>query len=463
MKAEGARMKAACLAAATLTAMLTAAPQLPVAPRPVDSSSRARVFAFGPGPASAGVVRIEADTLYSTTRGYGVTDASNLACAAQAGGTTARIGHCSSATPFRFVVDVPEGNYRVRVTLGGDAASETTVRAESRRLMAEHVRTAAGATVTREFTVNVRTSSLAAGGAVALKSREIGAAHWDRRLTLEFGGERPSVTSIEVQPNPDATTVFLAGDSTVTDQTEEPWCAWGQMLPRFLAPDVAVANHAESGESLRSFVAERRFEKVFEQIKAGDYLFIQFAHNDQKLGSDTSSYETALRTVIADARNRGAIPVLVTSMERRRFDAAGKIVPSLEGFPDAMRRVARSEATALIDLTTMSRQFYEALGPDRTKLAFVHYPARTFPGQDEELKDDTHFNAYGGYQLARAIVEGIRRAGLGLGARLASDVATFDPAHPDAPETFALPRTLSARRAVVGDSTARVFERWPIV
>jgi lysophospholipase L1-like esterase len=287
--------------------------------------------------------------------------------------------------------------------------------------MLEHVATTRGAFVTRSSTVNIRNSRLAAGGSVSLKTREIGTAHWDDALTLEFADRRPAVAAVSIAPAPGATTVYLAGDSTVTDQTAEPYSSWGQMLPRFLAPDVAVANHAESGESLRSFVAERRLEKIFESMKAGDYLFLQVAHNDQKITSDTAAYEATARTVIADTRARRAVPVLVTSMERRRFDAAGFIVDSLAGFPEAMRRVARQEGVALVDLTLMSRKFYEALGPDRSTRAFVHYPAGSFPGQATDLKDDTHFSAYGAYELARAVVEGVKNAGLGLAARLAAE------------------------------------------
>jgi lysophospholipase L1-like esterase len=289
---------------------------------------------------------------------------------------------------------------------------------------------------------------------VALKSRETGVAHWDDALTLEFGDRHPAIAAVEIAPAADVTTVFLAGDSTVTDQTSEPWSSWGQMLPRFFGPDVAVANHAESGESLRSFVAERRLEKIFDLIRPGDYLFLQFAHNDQKLGSDTGFYETTLRSVMTDTRRRGAIPVLVTSMQRRRFDTRGAIVNSLEGFPEAMRRVARQEGAALIDLTAMSQRFFEALGPEGSKRAFVHYPAATFPGQAAELKDDTHVNAYGAYELARAVIEGIRSAGLGLASTLASDVAPFDPAHPDSPDTWSLPASPSSK---AGGETARVL------
>ena len=280
---------------------------------------------------------------------------------------------------------------------------------------------------------------------MALKSREIGAAHWDAALTLEFADSRPAVAAVEIAPAPDTTTVFLAGDSTVTDQTSEPYSSWGQMLPRFFAPDIAVANHAESGESLRSFVAERRFEKIFDLIKPGDYLFLQFAHNDQKLGSDTAPYEALLRSVVADTRERGAVPVLVTSMQRRRFDSRGSIVDSLAAFRTPCAAWRRQEGVALVDLEPASRRFYEALGPERSKRAFVHYPAGTFPGQAAELKDDTHFNDYGAYQLARAIVEGIKIAGLGLASRLAADVAPFDPARPDSLDAWSLPASPSSR------------------
>jgi beta-galactosidase len=424
-----------------------------------------RVFAFGPGPVAPGVARVDAATLYSAARGYGLDAAGGVTCAA--GPETANAGasgYCAGASPFRFVVDVPEGNYRVRLTLGApDAASTTTVRAEARRLMAESVATPAGRNAAVEFTVNVRTSRIAAGGYVALKSREVGAAHWDGSLTLEFGGHHPSVVSVSIEPNASATTVFVAGDSTVTDQLDEPYGAWGQMLPRFFTPAVAVANHAESGESLRSFVAERRFEKIFEEMKAGDYLFLQFAHNDQKLGPDTSTYEATLRSVMAETRRRGAVPVLVTSMQRRRFDSGGAVVDSLEGFPAAMRRVAREEGAALIDLSGMSRRFYQSLGVEGSKRAFLHYPAGTFSGQREALKDDTHFSAYGAYELARAVVQGIRDAGLALATSLVQGIAPFDPAHPDAPETVALPLTLSAGRASIEPRTVGAEPARPTV
>src|SRR5262249_17824093 len=155
-----------------------------------------------------------------------------------------------------------------------------------------------------------------------------------------------------------------------------------------------------------------------ESIKSGDYLFIQFAHNDQKPGASHvdpfTSYQETLKLYVSEARKRGAIPVFVTSMHRRKFDEEGPIINTLEDYPDAMRQLAKQENVPLIDLNAMSKILFEALGPEGTLQAFVHYPAGTFPGQENELKDDTHFNAYGGYELAQCVVVGIRVNRLGL-------------------------------------------------
>lgn len=178
-------------------------------------------------------------------------------------------------------------------------------------------------------------------------------------------------------------------------------------------------------------------------MKRGDYLFIQFTHNDQKQGSayvePFTSYKEHLKRFISEARSRGATPVLVTSMHRRTFGEDGKIQNSLGDYPEAMRHTAREENVALIDLTAMSKVFYGALGPEESKKAFVIYPAGTFPGQNQELKDNTHFNSYGAYELAKCIVEGIKAARLDLAKFLIGDTPAFDPARPDLPTAFRLP------------------------
>ncbi|MDQ2668656.1 MAG: rhamnogalacturonan acetylesterase, partial [Gemmatimonadota bacterium] len=256
---------------------------------------------------------------------------------------------CTSDQPFFFDVALPEGNYDVSVTLGdAKRASVTTVKAESRRLMLEQVPTKAGEFARRRFTVSVRTPYFANGDSVRRKSREYGTNTWDDRLTLEFSGIHPSVRDIDIVPSRNPVTVYLAGNSTVVDQTVEPWAAWGQMIPRFFKPGgVVVANHAESGETLKAFVGERRLPKLLSTMKKGDYFFIEFAHNDQKPGPSYvepfTTYKEYLKKFADEARSRGATPVLVTSMLRRSFDSTGHIINTLGDYPAAMRQLAAEE------------------------------------------------------------------------------------------------------------------------
>ena len=293
-------------------------------------------------------------------------------------------GHSATGDkPFFFSVDAPEGNYRVTATLGDAAgACVTTVKAESRRLVVEKVATAAGESKPVTFIVNVRNSKLpppplnAPGGdQVRLNDREAGVLHWDNKLTLEFGNARPCVSALDIGKADDIPTIFLAGDSTVTDQPREPTTSWGQMLPVFFSPDVAVANHAESGETMKSSITGLRLDKILSQAKKGDYLFIQFGHNDMKQNwpqtyvEPFTTHKAYLKVFIAEAKRRGVTPVLVTPMQRRNFDGT-KIRNSLGDFPESVRQTAKEENVALIDLTRMSIALYEALGPEKSWAAF---------------------------------------------------------------------------------------------
>ncbi len=344
-------------------------------------------------------------------------------------------GACSSSKPFFFSIAATDGNYQVTLVLGGPRASRTTVKAESRRLMVDKLVVPANRRATIVFNVNVRTPRIAGAPAdantVRLKPREVGILEWDNKLTLEFNGENPSVRSISIKKIDDVPTVYIAGDSTVVDQDKEPWAAWGQMLPVFFGPGVSIADEAESGETIRSFLDERRLAKVESTWKRGDYLMIQFAHNDQKPGGvPLSDYKQLMERYIADARDAGVTTILVTAMNRRNFNPDGTIQPTLGEYPQATRDVAAQQKVALIDLNAMSKTLFEALGEKGTLHAFVQYPANTFPGQTTELKDNTHFNAYGAYELARAIVQSIRDQHLELEPYLRPGIPPFDPAHP---------------------------------
>ena len=330
-----------------------------------------------------------------------------------------------------FSVNVPEGNYNVTAAV----TCTTTIKSESRRLMLEQA--PAG---THTFTVNVRNSKVPApplnapgGDRVRLNDRETGVLHWDDKLTIEFSGARSCLQNLEIA-KADVPTIFLAGDSTVTDQPFEPTTSWGQMLPRFFRPGIAVANHAESGETLKSFITGLRMDKILSQMKKGDWLFLQFGHNDMKENWPQTyvpaftTYKQYLRVMIAEARRRGATPVLVTSMHRRNFGPDGKVRNTLGDYPEAVRQTAAEEKVALIDLHAMSAAFYEALGAEKSTVAF-----------GAGGRDGTHHSAYGAYELAKCVVSGIRAAKLDLVKYLVDDVPAFDPAHPDSPDTWDLP------------------------
>jgi len=328
-------------------------------------------FDFTSGKPAPGFRKVPPATLYSDQTGYGFEDA-------------------AAQPPFYFSVRVPEdGNYKVTVTLGDPAAeSVTTIKAELRRLMLERVRVPAGKIETREFLVNVRTPKIPGGAEVRLKDREktVEARAWDRRLTLEFTDAHPAVRTVRWRTpatSPPSTSPAIRLPPT---SRAKPYNSWGQMLPRFFKPKVAIANHGESGESLRGFLGENRWAKLLTTLRPGDYVLIQMGHNDQKetgagIGAFTS-YRTDLKRFVADTRQHGATPVLITPMHRLTFGAEGKIVNSLGDYPEAVRQTAREENAALIDLNAMSELFYEALGPADAHLAFAG-------------TDTTHHDSYG--------------------------------------------------------------------
>lgn len=403
-------------------------------------------FDLGSGKVQPGYTQVLPETTYTPQRGYGFEFSSDLSAQSSNGKDALRDDYITSSKPFYFSVKLPEGNYNVKVLLGDKKGiSTTTIKAECRRLMVEKVKTAKGKYTTAEFTVHVKDSVIRPSGTkVRLKPREVAYLHWDDKLTLEFNNTAPKVCAIEISKAEGIPTVFLAGNSTVVDQAEEPWAAWGQMFPAFFQPrKIAVANYAESGETLKAFKGERRLEKIWSMAKPGDYLFIEFAHNDQKPGGNHldpfTTYKQTVKEWIAEARKRGMTPVLVTSMNRRTFDSTGRITNSLGDYPEAMRQTAKEEGAALIDLNTMSKTLYESWGPEKSIKAFVHFAANTYPNQPKDVMDNTHFSTYGAYELAKCVVKGIQQSVPQLAAYLKKNLPAFDPSHPDDVSKWALP------------------------
>ena len=359
----------------------------------------------------------------------------------------------TSDKPFYFSVPVADGNYKVTVTLGSKRrAAHTVVRAESRRLMVEDCTTKKGRFETFSFVVSKRSPEIQATGAlqgeknvperVILKPREHDYLNLDSLLTLEFNGQAPAVQRIRIEPDKEAVTVFLCGNSTVVDQELEPWASWGQMIPRWFTDKVAISNHAESGLTARTFINSHRLDKVLSMIKPHDFVICEFGHNDQKehQSGDGAWYHFPyqLKLFIDKVRDAEATIIFITPTQRRRFDEAThtKILETHGDFPDAMREVARREIVPVIELHDMTRDFFETLGFEGSKKALVHYPAHTFPGQDKALEDNTHFNPYGAYEVAKMVVMGMKKEGLPIVQDLRPEWQDFDPKHPDVPEVF---------------------------
>lgn len=400
-------------------------------------------FDFGPGPVAPGYTQVLPDMVYNSQRGYGFEPGEKIVGVDRGRPDALRRDFVTSDHPFHFTVRVPhEGNYRVTVTLG-DAERDTTtvIKAELRRLMVPIWHTAPGEFSNVSFIVNTRTPVISGNGikpgVVRLKApREttIEAWDWDDAITLEFNDVRPAVCALTIEPVT-VPTIYILGDSTVCDQPREPYTSWGQMLPAFFKPEVAVANHGESGETYRDSIGRRRLDKVASLLRPGDIVLMQFGHNDQKqikagTGGPFTTYIQEIKRHVDEIRAHGGIPVIVSSMERLNFYPDGRIRPTLTDYAKAAHMAAERFGAPFIDLHAMSIKFYEALGPKRATVAFAAPKGRV---------DHTHHDNYGATELAKCILDGIRADHLPVAKYIVDTFHGFDPSHPDDPNTFDVP------------------------
>lgn len=350
----------------------------------------------------------------------------------------------SQPSPY-FAVKVPDGNYRVTVTLGSKKyAADTFVRAEARRLMVENCKTKKGEFKTFTFVVNKRTPYINEKMNVRIKPGEVGSMTWDEELTLEFAGTHPAVKTITIEPDTTATTVFLCGNSTVVDQSKEPWASWGQMFTRWFKDDVCIANYGESGLTATSFMAQNRLEKILSVIKPGDYVICEFGHNDEKeKGPGTGAwyhYTVALKKFVDMVRAKEGHVIFCTPTQRRFFESDHKTIRNTHGdFPAAMKAVAARENVPLIDLNAETKTLFETMGEEGCKACLVHYPMGTFPWQEKAFADNTHFNPFGAYQVAKLVVMGLKSINSPLVGSLRDDWQDYDAATPDDPAAFVWP------------------------
>jgi lysophospholipase L1-like esterase len=398
--------------------------------------AESKLFYFGNALKNNNGITITTALVYNATTGYGfdLNSASNVKI---------NPNTFSVNKPTYFSVKLPEGNYQVEVVMGSaEKASNITIKAESRRLMLEQFSIKKGKPVTKIFNVNVRTPKIDDSQNVSLKDREKDILNWDDKLTLEFLGD-VTIQSIKITKKDNLTVVYLAGDSTVTDQDVEPWASWGQFITNYFDDTVVVANYGVSGSALSSFKGGNRLKKILSLIKKGDYLFVEFGHNDEKIKGEGNgawgSYSTLLAEFVQSARDKGAIAVLVTPTQRRSFNENGTLKETHGDFPAAMRTVAEKNNVALIDITKITTELYETWGDEPSRKAFVQYPANTFPGQVKALEDNTHFNSFGANEIALCVLKGIRELDILLKKQIKKEVPNYNPNKPNYISNWTLP------------------------
>ncbi len=425
----------------------------------VSASGQVFRFDFGSDEAEDGYIAVNASTLYSDKIGYGFESGTEIRNVINSKGDALTKDYVTSANPFKFSIKLPEGSYKVTLTLGNTSGTScTTVKSEIRRLMVESFRTEAGNTAQVSFNVNIRTPKISGRNEIKLNSSEIDYSTgeikkitWDDKLTLQFYDSEPCVCGVEIEPVDDkVVTVFIIGDSTVTDQAAGG--TWGQYLPRWFDSSVVVSNHAESGMTIKGFRFGRRWDKIMESCKEGDYLLIQLGTNDEKSkGHDPmwdsddhagdwlrthsaadSDYIWELAAMAVEAGRHGVIPVIVSPMTKiNRADGTATSLMTPYGLNAP--KAAELAGCAFIDLWGMSMDIVKALGKDSVRA----------------YSDGTHTDNYGAYLFSLGIVKGIKENGLDIAAHILPDTPEFDPKNPKPSfENFKVP--IEPRRMPVG-------------
>jgi lysophospholipase L1-like esterase len=234
-----------------------------------------------------------------------------------------------------------------------------------------------------------------------------------------------SSTSIQAmsQPVPKGTStdlpsprLHLVGDSTMADKVNlaYPERGWGQLLPQFMLPELSIINHAANGRSTLRFLNEGRWQLLLTELKAGDYVLIQFGHNDQKQDDPSryaavdSTYPQLLSRFIAEVRAKDAIPMLATPICRRSFAENGKLENSLADYAAAMRQVAAQQKVSLFDLNAQSCAAISRFGPSASQAYFIQVPAGLYQKFPDGKTDNTHLNTQGASWIAQLFVRELK-------------------------------------------------------
>ncbi|WP_419999485.1 rhamnogalacturonan acetylesterase [Streptomyces boninensis] len=305
--------------------------------------------------------------------------------------------NCTGTAPVVCHFDVPPGTYTVTAELGGDTPGSTAVMAETRRAMLPETATGAGERLNRSFTVDVRNP----------EGEPLGPPG-NPGLDLTFTGAAPRLGAVRVTPAK-TPRLLVIGDSTACDQQNAPYAGWGQQLPQFLGRGISVANYADSGESTVTWLDNPAlFAAVRPQIRTGDLVLIQLAHNDKE--TDAATYRENLTTLVEGVRAEGGDPVLLTPIVRRWFSPDGTLnndtallVNGLGvNHPAEVRGVAVALDTPLIDLTALTKARVEGLGVEGSKPLYLY----------DEKRDNTHTSKRGATEYAAMVRDELQRQGL---------------------------------------------------
>jgi len=212
--------------------------------------------------------------------------------------------------------------------------------------------------------------------------------------------------------------IHLVGDSTMADKRKDPpnpETGWGQALPSWLNESVRVENHAVNGRSTKSFIDEGRWAKVAAALQPGDFVIIQFGHNDEKeqdpkrYAAPRGAYRDNLRRFVREAREHGATPILATPVARRKWNDAGELVETHGDYPAALRAVAEEDKVPLLELNKLTMELERAHGVEGSKRLHLHYPGGRYPRWPNGVDDDTHYSEYGASRVAALAVQEILR------------------------------------------------------
>lgn len=218
-------------------------------------------------------------------------------------------------------------------------------------------------------------------------------------------------------------TLFLIGDSTMANKEnpdKNPEHGWGQMLPPFITSGIEIQNHATNGRSSKSFRTEGRWDKVMSQLKKGDFVIIQFGHNDQKVNDSArftnpyTQYRANLERYVNEVRAKGAVPILMTSIVRRNFNENDVLVDTHKEYPLVVRMVANDLKVSFVDLQLQTEQLEISYGPEKSKKLHLHYRKGEDPYYPEGKDDDTHLSKLGAESVAKLAVYSLKNLKTGL-------------------------------------------------